>query len=136
MNMRTFLLFRGEMTFVYLKHFCSVMKIHPSLAADTRVHFKCLSQDRSVFASFYFSIPSTFQHAYLNVNLSIVVWIFSMILALWDFYTSLLLEPALEHVVQRNIFFWMLLSQQEGSYVVNSKVSLSPPCNYNVQLQL
>ena len=45
MNMRTFLLFQGEMTFVYLKHFCSVMKIHPSLAADRRVHFKCLSQD-------------------------------------------------------------------------------------------
>lgn len=42
----------------------------------------------SVLASSYFRVSSTFQHAYLNVNYSNVVWIFSMIFAFWDFHIS------------------------------------------------
>ena len=41
-----------------------------------------------VLASSYFRVSSTFQHAYLNVNYSNVVWIFSMIFAFWDFHIS------------------------------------------------
>ena len=42
----------------------------------------------SVLASSYFRVSSTFQHAYLNVNYSNVVWLFSMIFAFWDFHIS------------------------------------------------
>lgn len=42
----------------------------------------------SVLASSYSRVSSTFQHSYLNVNYSNMVWIFSMIFAFWDFHIS------------------------------------------------